>query len=85
MTTPQAAVYIRTRSGQAEVVSGELPLSRSALRLLLLVNGFTPLHALAGRLYPGDDAGVARDVLLSFGLIAEAAAANPRSVAPDLA
>lgn len=58
-----ACVYERTTNGQAEVVAGPCSmLEKPSLQLLYMLNGFTPLGDLAGRLPLSEDA-VARRVL----------------------
>ena len=74
------AVFARTTEGQQQVVDGHLELPEPLRRLLLLVNGYTPLAHLADLLdaeaaskWPATPSNVAESVqaLLQKGLITQ--------------
>ncbi len=71
MTTPlpEDTVLIRTSQGHREVLVESLDLDESRRRMLLLVNGYTPLSNLADRLQPDADAQASAWGLLEDGLI----------------
>ena len=63
-------VFTRTTLGQREVIFNHLPLPPMARRLLLLVNGETPLRTLLDLLqWQGEDAGDSILKLVDQGLI----------------
>ena len=68
MNTQLDPVYRRTPAGQEQALTGEIGLSEAASRLLLLVNGYTALSALAP--YLGPHPIRAADELATNGLIA---------------
>ena len=62
-------VLARTRAGQREVLEQFSTLDEVERRLLLLVNGFTPLHTWAERFGPDDAFEQAAARLLERGLV----------------
>ena len=60
----------RTAAGQREALLHGVPLDGAQRRLLLLVNGYTPLRGLADRLPPGDDLHARVRPLIDGGLVA---------------
>ena len=71
MTTPlpEDTVLIRTHQGHREVLDESLDLDESRRRMLLLVNGYTPLGDLAERLPPDSDWSESAWGLLEDGLV----------------
>lgn len=70
-------VLRRTVSGQHEAIAPSGQLSPAALRLLLLVNGYTPLGTLVENCMPDADIGLAVRQLAEHGLIRREAADEP--------
>ena len=71
-------ILARTSAGQREALVGRHPLDDGQRRMLLLVNGFTPLGGLMHRLPPADDLRERMHRLLEDGLVAAVEAAVPR-------
>ena len=71
MTTPlpEDTVLIRTPQGHREVLDESRGLDEPGRRMLLLVNGYTPLGSLADRLQPDADAHASAWGLLEEGLV----------------
>ena len=71
MTTPlpEDTVLIRTNQGHREVLVESLDLDESRRRMLLLVNGYTPLANLVERLEPSADWRASAWGLLEEGLV----------------
>ena len=71
MTTPlpEDTVLIRTHQGHREVLDESLDLDEARRRMLLLVNGYTPLGSLVERLQPNADAHASAWGLLEDGLV----------------
>ena len=61
-------ILVRTKQGQAQTFD-DVRLDEPDLRLLRLVNGFTPFGALAARLDAGHDWRATADALLRQGLV----------------
>lgn len=66
---PDNTVLIRTDEGRREVLAEAIPLDHPERRMLLLVNGFTPLAELAERLPPASDWRESAWGLLESGLV----------------
>jgi hypothetical protein len=71
-----SAVLRRTHKGQHRVVSGSLAVDARAHRLLLLVNGYTPLSSLLDRLENPEEARASVETLIRQGLIETTAEAH---------
>ena len=72
MTTPlpEDTVLVRTNQGHREVLVESRDLDESGRRMLLLVNGYTPLANLVERLEPSADWHASAWGLLEEGLVA---------------
>lgn len=71
MTTPlpEDTVLVRTDEGHREVLAEGRDLDDAGRRMLLLVNGYTPLASLVERLQPGTDWLASAWALLQDGLV----------------
>jgi hypothetical protein len=71
MTTPlpEDTVLVRTDEGHREVLAEDRDLDHARRRMLLLVNGYTPLGDLAERLHPEADWAASAWGLLEDGLV----------------
>ncbi|GAA0755099.1 hypothetical protein LRH25_29190 [Ideonella azotifigens] len=75
-------VLARTQNGQKVAVEDSSTLETDDRRLLLLVNGFTPLSHLEERLPIGNELKAAVRKLLDRGLVSQVQAAEPAAWSP---